>query len=495
MTVESHDEGHVLTMRELLVHHLQLARRGVRYWTRGAAVFALLFLAGMIWVVARPRVYKSEARFQVIESDAAAADQRNDEETARSVENRLSQVFNSRRYVLSITRQLHLYDHLAGRTSEQKIADLFAGSLDRRVERDIVSLGFTFNDPIRAREVVRALLHLFVNERKVAATERAQEALRNVEAQERELGTALAERQQALDRFVLDNQETVEQILRMRNPGARDAPSGAAPSLDHAGSRTQRLRARLQQLQRQLDLVLARGVDAPQVAAPGEPEAVTQERARVREAQERVQDLIARGMTPAHPTRVEAERRLHESQASLQRAIAQHSAASLGHGLPPGADRARRVEDLRREIDATRAELDESARADRASARGDTGAGRPRNRVEIEARYDRLSADLQTTRLSYGNVLQRLFEKQADLRRVELSGGESVRVLDPPSLPVEPEPPGRVKLAAIVTLLAALLGVVTAIVAGLLDTRVYDLGDLRRWGESPDLPFVPDLSA
>ena len=67
------------------------------------------------------------------EISAANQEQRNDEETTRSVENRLNQIFNSRRYILSIVQQYHLYDHLVGKTSEQKIADLFSGALDRRV--------------------------------------------------------------------------------------------------------------------------------------------------------------------------------------------------------------------------------------------------------------------------------------------------------------------------------------------------------------------------
>ena len=105
MTVQGHDEEQVLTMRDLVVNYLQLAKRGIRYWMRGTAVFTLFFLIGMIWVVTRPRVYKSEARFQVLEADTPNQEQRNDEETTRSVENRLNQIFNSRRDRKSVVRE------------------------------------------------------------------------------------------------------------------------------------------------------------------------------------------------------------------------------------------------------------------------------------------------------------------------------------------------------------------------------------------------------
>jgi len=79
------------------------------------------------------------------------------------------------------------------------------------------------------------------------------------------------------------------------------------------------------------------------------------------------------------------------------------------------------------------------------------------------------------------------------MRRAELSGGEQIRILDAPSRPIEPEPPGRTKLAVIVSLLAMIFALGTALISGFIDTRIYDQDDLRRWGELPELPFIPDL--
>jgi hypothetical protein len=101
--------------------------------------------------------------------------------------------------------------------------------------------------------------------------------------------------------------------------------------------------------------------------------------------------------------------------------------------------------------------------------------------------------DLNGTRTAYNDLLRRKLERQSDLRRIQLAGGETVRIIDPPSRPVEPEPPGRTKLASMVLFFAMVAGLGTALVSGFLDTRVYDLTDLRRWGELPELPFVPEL--
>ena len=161
----NNDEEQIFTLRELLLNYLTLARRGLRYWFRGAVIFTLFFLAGLAWVVTKPRVYKSEAAFQVQDSNTTG--ERNDmgeEQIQRSVEARLSQVYGSRRYMMNIIRELHLYDHLLGVgpdgrpvTSESKIVDIFTSAIDRRVERNIVQLGFQYKDPARAQQVVQSL--------------------------------------------------------------------------------------------------------------------------------------------------------------------------------------------------------------------------------------------------------------------------------------------------------------------------------------------------
>ena len=70
MTVSNHSpDEEVFTLRDLLANYLALARRGLRYWLRGAAVFTAVFLVGIVMVVNRARVYKSEAAFQILDSN------------------------------------------------------------------------------------------------------------------------------------------------------------------------------------------------------------------------------------------------------------------------------------------------------------------------------------------------------------------------------------------------------------------------------------------
>lgn len=505
MTVGEKEEQ-VLTFQDLLRNYLQLAKRGIRYWKRGVALFTVVMVAGMAWVVTKPRVYRSEAKFQVQEPDTPGAAERGQEETQRSIEGRLNQVFNSRSNLIALINRLHLYDHLNGHTSETKIVDLFLGALERKVETDVVQLAFVYKEPERAQRTVRELIQLFVDARRVVAENRAREGLQTAEAQLRQMESQLAERQETFDQFYLANQAMVEEIRRRRGGpstiqvGNNGAPT-TQPEFDRTMSRRSRtLQARVNQLQQSLESLQNPGSSSS--SGGDEPSDIQAMRERVRTKQAEVQGLVSRNLTPDHPTRAAAERELATLQAQLNLLVARFRGAQQNAQDLSSAERHSRIDQVSHDLEEARTELANSQRQDRADA---TGIPQPAptvavrnpltlgNIVEVEARYDQLTTDMTTTRTSYQDLLRRKFERQSDLRRAQLTGGEQIRIIDQASLPVEPEPPSRSKLSMVVGLVAILLGLGTALVSGFIDTRIYDLGDLQRWGEVAELPFIPDL--
>ncbi len=510
MTMGEKDDA-PLSLKDLIGNYLAIARRGLRYWGRGSAVFLVVLAAGMAWVITKPRTYRSEARFQVQEPDVPGGQERGAEEIQRSLDNRLSQVFGSRTNVLALVNRLNLYPRLRGHTSDTKLAEQVWGSLDRSVVADTVQLGFKYGDPEDAQRVVQGFIDLFVNARRATAVTQAREALATVDAQFRQLETALADRQDALDQFVLANQSMVEEVRARRGGptriqiGTNGAPGTSptrAPEADsHASLRTRGVLARIGRLNASLEALR----NPTQVAAPSadEPPDLQALRERVRAKQTEVDGYRARGLTPDYPTRASAERELQGLNTQLAAAVArfrgnQQSAASMSQ-----TEREQRIEQVNRELQQARVELADSQRTDSAASAANPSAPPPptpvrnpltrNNIVEVEAEFDRLTTDVTTTRTSYTEVLHRKLERTADLRRSELSGGEQIRILDAPSRPVEPEPPGRVKLTMIVMVLAMILAFGTALLSGIIDTRIYDQDDLRRWGELAELPFIPDL--
>ncbi len=500
-------EDQPLSLKDLLANYAALARRGLRYWKRGAAIFTVIFIAGMAWVVTRPRTYRSEARFQVQEQERSDGNGPGAEEVQRSIDNRLSQVYGSRTNILALITRLHLFPLLQGKTSETKLAELFWGALDRKVETDTVQIGFKYGDPQDAQRVVRGLIDLFVNARRNTAVERAREAFQTIDAQFHQLEQSLADRQQSFDQFVLANPEMVEivrrrlqggPVINVGGPGqqvARPEPENPRDSM-----RTRRLRTRIAQLTASVESLRNPG----QAAAPqaDEPAALTELRTRVQTKRTEVEGLRQR-FSADYPTRAAAERELTAMNNELAAAVARFRGAQQSQANLSQSEREQRIEQVNRDLQAARIELADSQRSDSAGSGAHPTAPAPvptaRNPltrttlVEVEAEYTRLNTDVTTTRASYQELLRRRLDSQALLRRAELSGGEQIRVLDAPSLPIEPEPPGRTKLGMIVCILAGLFALGTALVSGFIDTRIYDQDDLRRWGELVELPFIPDL--
>ncbi|MFO0629185.1 MAG: hypothetical protein U0325_26660 [Polyangiales bacterium] len=503
MTVSGpNNEEQVLTLKDLLTNYFNLAKRGIRYWGRGLAVALLVTIAGMVWVVQRPRVFKSEATFEVIMDTG----DRGDEEIQRLVESRLNQVFGSRQYILDVIRRLHLYDHLFGRTSETKIFEVFGDAMARRVERSTVKISFIYKDGAQAQRTVQALMELFRTERSLAARQTSQQALATVNAQLTQLESTLSQKQQALDDFTRANEAFVEEIRRERegrvviNQPGTNAP--AQRHEDRSSIRTRRVRARVAELERAIELL--RNPTAESNRPSEEPQDIQQLREQLRTKDSVIAGYRAQQMTEAHPTMSAALRERAQIAESLRVALARHNSAAQSASLLSASERQHRIDSLQADLARARIELAESVRMDDAAAApGVAPAPTPApvarsphavgTLLEARSIYERLSADLATTRQSYQELLRRKFDRQAEFERARFAGGEQLRVIDPPSLPIEPEPPGRVKLAFIVCILASIIGLGTALISGFLDTRVYDSADLQRWGEVAELPFIPDL--
>ncbi len=498
-------EEQPLTLKDLLSNYLALAKRGLKYWKRGLLLFLLVATAGMVWVVNRPRVYRSEAKFEVLEIDDRS--DMGQEERQRSVEARIDQVWNSRRFVLQLVADQHLYDHLRGITSDAKIAELFTSAMDRRVDRNVVSVGFVYKDPERAQQVVTSLIDLFRNARRNATAETARLALNEVNLQVQQLEQELARKQQALDEFIMANQAMVEQLRQRRQGGPAGAqvaaPRAPEPIDARTSARTRQLRARIAQLRQNLESLRNPGSESRPSA--DEPQELRDARERLAAKQAEVRAMSVRGWTLEHPAMAAASRELATMRAEVEAMSRRHRGQIENQANLSASERQRRIDDVQRDIREAEEQLAVSVRSDNSVAQPQqpTQPTQPvvpvrnpltrTNLTEVESEYDRLNTDVSATRTSYTEMFRRKLEKQAELRRTETSGGERIRIIDPPSRPIEPEPPGRTKLSAIVMFVALLLGAGTALVSGFIDTRIYDSGDLQRWGELPELPFIPDL--
>jgi hypothetical protein len=192
-----------------------------------------------------------------------------------------------------------------------------------------------------------------------------------------------------------------------------------------------------------------------------------------------------------------------ETNFNIEQSRYRSSAPSVPAGLSPEEARMR-INTLQEELRSVRRQLAESEAADRGAPPPPANVPlqqplptEPRltNINEVRAGRDRLAAELTTTRNQVEDVRRLVLNRQAEVRRIEVQGGEQIRIIDQPTRPLDPEPPGKAKLGGIVFLVVLLLSLGTSLISGFIDTRVYDLADLQRWGEIPELPYIPELHA
>jgi hypothetical protein len=562
-------EAKTSNLRAMVATYAALARKAARFWRRAALVFALVLAAGIVWILKRPRVYKSEASAAIYDVGSGGNEPRSPDEAQAELHARLDQVYGSRANLGRVVDELNLYPWLRGHTSRMKIIESFQGGFEYAAAgRDAFHLQFVYQDAHVAQRAVERLLRLYTDERRAAGQLQARSDLASVDTSIAALETVLTAQEDRLEHFENANHDMVEQV-RLRRLGqtqlrlgqgiapAATLASAAPPVVSEPtdSTRTRRLRVRLAALQGRLS-ALARADETPRAAAPSAPATPTEEPERLQTARRNVSELRERlarlrtTYTDEYPDVRITVRRLDDAERELASQLAaEHSRtrAAAAVVVPPvnAEQRRAQITSIEREIEASRAALTDSLHQDRehptnatagtapearasagtrgaaasrtssaasASAASPSGAAsasrtsavaatapgaemdRPLGSlVEVESAWDRLLSELGTTRQRYQTLLARKFELQAQLDTVNSTGADVLRVIDPPTLAAEPEPPGRTKLAAIVLALAIVLGLGVAALSAFLDPKIYEAADLRRWGELPELPAIPEL--
>ena len=534
------DEEKSGNLRDMVSNYGALARKAARYWPRALVLFVLVASAGMYWVVKKPRMFKSEASATIHDVTAEGGQSLNPEEALAELRARLDQVYGSRANLGRIVDELHLYPWLHGKTSHLKIIEAFQDGMTYTASgRDAFHLDFVYQDPAIAQRVVQRLLRLYTDERRASGQAQSRNDLSSVDTALAGLEQVLGDQEDRLTRFEHANHDMVEQV-RARRLGQLQARMGVDPMMPGIGAmalpagdptdsvRTRRLRIRAAALSARMSAV-QRAMSSPSLpAAIAAPAAPVEESERIQTLRHNATDLRERlarlrtTYTDEYPDVQMTVRRLADAERDLSAAVAADRASRtrtaapiVAAGATPEALRAQ-LASIQRDLDETRAALVASARDDRAHAPATpapavAAAAHPAaaptpapaapegerlgSLVEVESMWDRLTGEATTTRTRYQQLLTRKFELQAAIDTMSATGADVLRVIDPPSLAAEPEPPGRTKLALGVLVAALVLALGTAGLSGFLDSRVYQPADLRRWGELPELPAIPDLRA
>lgn len=399
----------------------------------------------------------------------------------------ISQQILSRSRLLHIVDELNLYPKDRVRVSPDEIVEGMRKNIDIELVRgtdnniSAFNVSYVASDPVIAQRVTSKLTNLFINENLEARQQESEgntkflenqleTAKQNLEAQEEQirqfkaqyigqlptqlnsnlqilsgLQTQLQAQSEALNgakqqRVYLETLMNQYRALRgPEKPG--EAPVGGVAALD---DQLDRLNAQLR------DLTSTYNEQYPEV--------------------KRVKDQIAK--VQAQRDKAAAQEKTRSSGTDATTAVA----AQVAGVRDPGA-----LAQLQSQLQANQIEIKNREQAIASlTAQINTYQGRLNEEPIREQQLADLTRGYDQSKASYDDLLKKKNDSAMATSMELLQQGERFRILDPPSLPLKPSFPNRLKFCLIGLGLGAALGAAAVALAENIDDRVFSEADLRK---------------
>jgi polysaccharide biosynthesis transport protein len=398
----------------------------------------------------------------------------------------ITQQILSRSRLTQIIDELNLYSTDRSRLSAEETVDRMRKNIEIETVKgadehiNAFNVNYTAGDPVMAQKVTSKLTNLFINENL------------EVRQEESEGNTKFLEDQLATSRKALEAQE--EQIRQFKAQYVGQLPSQTSSNLQILAGLQGQLQAQSEALNTTkqqhvyLETLLSqyRAMRAQTKAPDGSLVGVaelddqldklrTELRTLSSTYQEqypeikRVKDQIAK---------VEAQRiQLLAQQKEAPSTAQQDQAASQSAGLKDPSSLAQ----LQSQLQANQIEIKNreqavasiSAQISEYQARLNGEPIREQQLADLTRGYDQSKA-------SYDDLLKKKNDSAMATSMELLQQGERFRILDPPSLPLKPSFPNRLKFCAIGLAVGLMFGTLVVASAEMMDDRLYDEKELRK---------------
>jgi polysaccharide chain length determinant protein (PEP-CTERM system associated) len=517
--------GYVAISRRTLdlEDYIDVARRHVG-WIMGPTFFGIVASIVVAFVI--PNTYVSQAEMQITPSQISPAIVQNT--ISQLLTDRISAMENnilSRTSLSSIIQdpRLNLYDK---ERQAQPLEDVIETMRTRDVRIQIVSLpstggarasaftvSFSYKDPHKAHDTVQALITKFQDAN--LTEQRTQQNVLDsfVHDELSEAKANLDKLSEELTKFRIENQGKLPEQTDL-NMAQLNSLQGQANGANDALNRLEQdkltIQTHLQTLQSQMDLMVLyqKEEDAsvtPALARQNERLAVLNRTITDMETNLAQLKLI---YTPNYPDIKDLENRLKLMRAERDHVQADQLAEDAKPQTPAPKKNtntnyaaAQSITQLQGQIDATNAQLKnlemqrDLAVKNQASVQKAISGYQERLAATsaIEAHYADLERDTRTATEKYQSLLakQQLAEQNGDL--LQRKAGETLDVLDPPSLPTQPSKPNRWMIVGAGSMIGFILGLAMAGFHEAKDTSLKNLKDVRAYTNVPVLSSIPLL--
>lgn len=415
----------------------------------------------------------------------------------------ITQQILSRTRLLHIIDQLNLYADSNGRlTADDKVErmrkDIGEIELVRDGEGRVSSfyVSYSSHDPRLAQQVTSELTNLFISENLEVRQQQSEDTTKFLEGQ---LETA---------RKTLSDQE--EKIRNFKGQHVGELPA-------QVGSNLQILAGMQGQLQTEEDALNTakqqrvyletlvnqyRSLQGPAKSGDGAPmglPAIDQELEKLRA---QLADLSAH-YTDRHPDVRKVKEQIAKTEKMREQIVAGLNAKASDPNTATATPDASEVKDpssptaqLQGQLQANRVEI---ANRERSIAELQAKVTDYQARLNQEPVREQQLSDLtrgyEQSKANYDELLKKKNESAMATSMELLQQGERFRIIDPPSLPLKPDFPNRLKFCVIGLGIGLAFGTVVAGAFEMLDDRIYDEKELQKLLPVPVISEIPALAA
>lgn len=458
---------------QLFFHYLNALWK--RRWIVLLCTWAVA-IPGWLVVAAIPSIYESSSRVYVDTSSVLQPLLRGIavQTDLRTQVQLMKQTLLSRPNLIEVARKTD-YD-LTVRSDAQMenlLNKLQANTTIGSDRQNVFTIAFTDTNPQRARNVVQALLTMFVESNLGQSRQDLDTAEDFIDRQIAEYEARLVEAEDQLAKF---KQENIDVVLGEGSYLARASTANALKAqleqaLDVAIAQRDHLRSELANIPELLpsDLLGA-----------GPPDDTER---RIVEIEAQLRQLLSQ-YTEKHPDVVSARRQLAAllaKQEASRKALAESDDAVIAENAAYGAPNPVHGQVKLRLIEIETQIEDLRRRAASARAQAEALAAKANEVPQVEAEFQRLNRDYGIVKARYGELLSR--RESARMSRSREAVGQQVqyRLIDPPVVPTKPVGPNRPLFLTAVLIVAAAAGLGIALALVMLDTSFASVAELRQY--------------
>lgn len=413
----------------------------------------------------------------------------------------ITQQILSRTRLLKIIDKLHLYQPSNHAVTPDQEVRAMRKDISVKVENDTrtgaitaFNIYYTAPNPKLAQTVTTELSNLFINENN------------EVRQQQSEETTQFLKNQLATAKTQLAEQDANVRMFRSAHPG--QLPSQEASNLQIlSGLQSQLLSdenalstAQQQQVYAQSLLGEYQRNPTSTSTPGGQPSDLAAINQHLTSLREKLNSLRTR-YTDQYPEVQSVRTEIARTEKQQQQWVASHGNSKAQSGSASNSTTAGThsiasapMLQLESQLQASKAEV---ANRQRAIANLKQRINQYQARLNDEPAVQQQLADLtrgyQQSQTNYDNLLKKVQESQMATSMEQMQQGQRFKVLDPPSLPLRPDFPNRLKFSVLGLFAGIILGVLAMVGAEVLDDRLYGDHEIEKVLSIPVISEVPEI--